>query len=412
MRTLAVKIPGRLIAFCFVAALAANAQSFTTLVIFDGANGDGPYYGSLAQGTNGNFYGTTLTGGNVPTNCSNGFGFDCGTVFEVTPAGTLTTLYTFCSQTNCADGFIPYSGLTLGSDGNFYGTTSGGGANFSGGTIYKITPAGQLTTLYSFCAQTNCTDGSSPEATLLEAKNGDFYGTTERGGTHNQGVVYQITAAGTYKVLYSFCAKTNCTDGANPLAGLMQASNGWLYGTTSSGGAKGAGTVFGITPAGKFQSVHSFGFVDGSSPVSVLVQASNKAIYGTTLTGGLRNDGTVFQMTAAGIKTIYNFCVSQVKCTDGANPSAGLIQGTNGVLYGTTEQGGANFRGNVFGITPGGKLKTMYSFCSQTNCADGGTPLAGVVQASDGTLYGTTYSGGNLSCSTPIGCGVLFSLTQ
>lgn len=413
MRTLtSSRILTALIAFSFMATLVANAQTFTTLATFNGANGDGPYYGSLVQGPNGNFYGTTTTGGDIVTSCSNGLGFDCGTIFELTPGGSLTTLYTFCSQINCADGFVPYSGLTLGSDGNFYGTTSFGGANFTGGTIYKITPAGQFITLHSFCAQLNCPDGSYPIAGPVQASNGNFYGTTLQGGTYNQGVIYQISPAGKYKVVHSFCAQTNCTDGTSTFAGLMQASNGQLYGTTASGGANGAGTVFTITPAGKFRTLHSFAFTDGSSPFSVLVQTSNGAIYGTTLSGGLRNDGTVFQMTATGkLKTIYNFCVAAY-CSDGASPAAGLIAGANGGLYGTTESGGMNLRGNIFEITPSGRLKTIYSFCSQANCADGDTPFAGVVQASDGTLYGTTYLGGDLSCGTPTGCGVVFSLPQ
>lgn len=412
MRTLTSTRIYTVLAFSFLAALVANAQTYTTLATFNGANGDGPYYGALVQGANGNFYGTTTTGGDITTSCSNGQGFDCGTIFELTPGGNLTTIYTFCAQVNCADGLLPYSGLTLGRDGNFYGTTSLGGTLFGEGTIYKVTPTGQLTTLYSFCSQLNCTDGSYPIAGLVQASNGNFYGTTMQGGTYNQGVVFQISPTGTYKVLHSFCAQTNCTDGTAPFAGLMQASNGALYGTTSSGGAHGAGTVFAITPSGKFQTLHSFAFTDGSSPYSVLLQTSNGAIYGTTVYGGLRNDGTVFQMTTAGtLKTIYNFCVAAY-CSDGANPESGLTEGANGGLYGTTQSGGMNLRGNIFEITPTGRLKTIYSFCSQTNCADGNAPLGGVVQASDGTLYGTTYLGGDLNCSPPTGCGVLFSLTQ
>ncbi|HLZ42803.1 MAG TPA: choice-of-anchor tandem repeat GloVer-containing protein [Candidatus Sulfotelmatobacter sp.] len=413
MRTLtSSRIPAALIAFFFIAALVANAQTYTTLTTFNGANGDSPFYVSLVQGANGNFYGTTVTGGDIATSCSNGQGFDCGTVFELTPGGNLTTIYTFCAQDNCADGLLPYSGLTLGRDGNFYGTTSLGGTLFGEGTIYKVTPTGQLTTLYSFCSQLNCTDGSYPIAGVVQASNGNFYGTTLQGGAYNQGVVYQVSPGGTYKVLHSFCALTNCTDGSAPFAGLMQASNGALYGTTSAGGAHGAGTVFAITPSGKFQTLHSFDFTDGSGPTSVLLQTSNGAIYGTTVYGGLRNDGTVFQMTTAGaLKTIYNFCVAAY-CSDGANPAAGLIAGANGGLYGTTQSGGMNLRGNIFEMTPSGRLKTIYSFCSQTNCADGDTPFAAVVQASDGTLYGTTYLGGDLSCEPPTGCGVVFSLTQ
>ncbi len=404
-----LRITVALIAFCLVSGLAASAQAFATLATFDGANGGDPYYASLVQGANGNFYGTTNFGGEATNNCSS-LGFGCGTVFEITPDGTLTTLYQFCSQINCFDGLSPYAGLTLGNDGNFYGTTSGGGANYFGGDIYKVTPTGELTVLYSFCAQLNCTDGYYPYSGLIQARDGNFYGTTAIGGTYNQGVVYQITSTGTYKVLYSFCTQTKCTDGANPFSSLIQASNGRLYGTTLYGGIGGGGTVFSITTTGKLQTVHSFSYTDGSSPYAGLVQASNGSIYGTTSSGGLRNDGTVFLLSPTGkLKTIYNFCVA-ADCTDGANPQAGLVQGSNGELYGTTASGGTHLRGSVFEISQAGKLKTLYSFCSQVNCADGYAPYGGVAQASDGTLYGITYLGGDLNCVLPVGCGTVFSL--
>ncbi len=213
----------------------AKARSFTqdltTVLDFDGANGALPYFASLIQGADGNLYGTTEGGGT----------FDQGNVFQVTPGGTLTTLYTFCSQTNCTDGAEPFAGLVQASNGKFYGTTTEGGANGAAGTVFEITSGGQLTTLYNFCSQPDCADGVFNEAPLVQANNGNLYGTTAGGGADGEGTVFEMTPAGQLTTLYSFCSQANCSDGANPYAGLLQASNGNLYGTTAGGGASGAG---------------------------------------------------------------------------------------------------------------------------------------------------------------------------
>src|ERR1022692_4823686 len=260
----------------------------------------------------------------------------CATTAIAQPAQTLTTLYSFCSQSGCPDGSDPIAGLVQATNGDLYGTTAKGGAN-GGGTVFKITPGGTLTTLYSFCSQTNCMDGVEPYAGLVQAANGDLYGTTVAGGANGYGTVFKITPGGTLTMVYSFCSQTNCADGAYPEAGLVQAANGDLYGTTPQGGANRGGTIFKITPGG-------------------------------TLT------------------TLYSFCF-QSGCTDGSTPFAGLVQAANGDLYGTTFYGGSG--GTVFKITPGGTLTTLYNFCSQTNCTDGDQPFAGLVQAANGDLYGT-----------------------
>ena len=322
------------------AAITLRAQTFTTLHSFDRADGGFPSAG-LVQATNGNLYGTTREGGYTANGSAE------GTIFKITPGGTLTTLYKFCLESGCTNGSWPYAGLVQATNGNFYGTTNQGGANGQG-TVFKITPGGTLTTLYSLCSQTNCTDGADPEAGLVQAANGDLYGTTERGGSiNNGGTVFRITPGGTLTTLYSFCSQSGCADGADP-DGLVQDTNGDFYGTTSSGGANGYGTVFKIAPSG-------------------------------TLT------------------TLYSFC-TQSGCPDGANPYAGLVQANDGNLYGTTTFGGANagggYAGTVFRITPGGTLTTLYSFCSQTNCADGAGPFDGLVQDTNGDFYGTTYGGG------------------
>jgi uncharacterized repeat protein (TIGR03803 family) len=386
-------------AFCVVATISLSAQTLTTLVSFDGSNGEDPYFASLVQNTNGNIYGTTLQGG----------ANSLGTIFQVTAEGEFSTLYNFCSVGSCADGITPFAGLAHDDEGNLYGTTYSGGANFQG-TVFKITPEGVLTTLYSFCSQTNCADGSAPYSTPLYLA-GDVYGTTSGGGANGAGTIFKVTPEGQLTTLYSFCSQPNCADGYFIYSAALIEANGKLWGTTQQGGANGFGTVFSISTAGKFTSVHSFNTIDGSAPWGGLVHAANGDFYGTTSEGGARDDGTVFKMTAAGkLTTIYNFCAA-TDCPDGVAPLAGLTLGSNGDFYGTTADGGANFLGTLFEITPAGKLTTLYSFCSKTDCIDGESPYAGVVEGTDGKIYGTTYGGGDLSCASPSGCGTVFSFT-
>ncbi|MFY9980818.1 MAG: choice-of-anchor tandem repeat GloVer-containing protein [Candidatus Sulfotelmatobacter sp.] len=361
---------------------AAGSEALTNISNFDGANGAFPYYVSLAQGTDGNLYGTTWSGG--PS--------EQGTVFQVTTAGTLTTLYTFCSQTNCADGAEPFSGVMQATNGNFYGTTSQGGANGGGGTIFEVA-GGQLTTLYSFCSQPGCSDGNYSQAPLLQASNGNLYGTTASGGANGVGNVFEITLAGQLTSLYSFCSQPGCTDGSTPYAGLVQAANGNLYGTTLEGGANGYGTIFEITPAGQLTTLYSFcsqtDCTDGLQPSAGLVQGSDGNFYGTTYGGGANGTGTIFEITLAGqLTTLYSFC-SQTNCADGSFPLAGLVQ-VGGNFYGTTVGGGSDY-GTVFEITSAGQLTTLYTF----SLIDGGLPEGGLVQASNGNLYGLTLFGGN-----------------
>ncbi len=361
------------------AAVVARAQTFNSLLSFQGTDGAFPYYVSLVQGENGNLYGTTAGYGEPITN-----GY--GNVFEITPTGTLTALYSFCSETNCTDGKEPMAGLVQATNGNFYGTTSRGGAN-GYGTVFQVTPSGKLTTLYSFCLQTGCTDGEYPEAALLQAANGYFYGTTLYGGANGYGTVFEITPAGKLNTLHSF----EYSDGASPYAGVIQARNGNFYGTTSQGGANGNyGTVFEITPAGTLTTLYSFcsqtNCADGESPYGGLVQATNGNLYGTTVQGGANSEGTVFEITAAGkFTTLHSF-----DSTDGEYPYAGLVQATDGNFYGTTYAGGASFYGTVFEITPAGELTTLHSF----DDTDGSAPFAGMVQATRGSFYGVTFEGG------------------
>jgi uncharacterized repeat protein (TIGR03803 family) len=396
-------------------ATVAPAQTLTTLFSFDNFNGEDPV--ALVQGVDGNFYGTTAGGG---VNCAP---YGCGTVFKMSPSGNLTVLYNFCSQPSCADGMYPYAGMIQATDGNFYGTTSQGGSNLHAGTIFRITPAGNFTMIYSFCSQTNCTDGNYPTGGLIQGADKYLYGTTFDGGQGDAqycdgacGTVFKISLDGTFTSIHRFTGYN--LEGSSPNAALVQAKNGNFYGTTQYGGAYdnctfgyGCGTVFEITPNGKLTTLHSFAGrpADGAMPYAGLASTAGRMLFGTTSTGGANDQGTVFKVTPMGdLQTIYNFC-SEPNCTDGFMPEAGLVLAA-GSLYGTA-QGGAYASGLVFNLTPEDALVPLYSFCSEgyPQCPDGDFP-EGMFQATNGAFYGTTSEGGDLSCDSPYGCGTVFRL--
>ena len=385
------------VTFLIVLTIYSPAQTLTTLLNFnitDGANPQSP----LVQGVDGNLYGTTVFGGQGDGPCSSG-NEGCGTIFKISSDGTLTTLYSFCTDGTCQDGASPLGSLVLAVDGNFYGTTSAGGS-YGDGTVFKITPAGVLTTLYNFG-----TDGGFPQAGLVQASDGNFYGTTKWGGAHGSGIVFRITPAGTFTDLYAFCSQAGCVDGGLPSGALMQANDGNLYGTTESSGAGNAGTIFRITLGGTFTTMHAFGGDEGGLPVSGLIQGTDGNLYGTTPWGG-DGSGAVFKMTLSGsVTALHGFAGYP---TDGASPEAPLIQATDGNFYGTTSMGGAHDDGTVFQITLAGALTTLYSFCSQQNCMDGSTPNAAVVQDTNGLFYGTTRDPTNCYPT----CGTVFSLNM
>jgi len=342
----------------------------TTLHSFVGQPLDGrrPYAG-LIQGSDGNFYGTTLYGGTT----------DRGTVFKITLSGAFTLLYSFAGS----DGWYPYAGLIQGSDGNFYGTTYFGGAGtttFGNGTVFKITLSGAFTSLYSFAGS----DGARPLAGLIQGRDGNFYGTTTNGGAAGTGTVFKITLSGAFTSLYSFAGG----DGANPYAGLIQGSDGNFYGTTAHGGATNQGTVFKMDSSGATTTLHSFAGSDGATTFTGLIQGSDGNFYGTTTNGGANSNGTVFKMDSSGaVTTLHSFALS-----DGAYPFAGLIQGRDGNFYGTTILGGATNQGTAFKMDSSGAVTTLHSFAGQP--LDGANPFAGLIQGRDGNFYGTTQTGG------------------
>ena len=390
------------ILLCAATAIAAPAQTFNTLVNFDGTNG-GNSTASLVQGPDGSLYGTSTSGGT----------YGGGTVFKLTQAGVLTTLYNFCSESECADGRYPEGALALGTDGNFYGTTLQGANNICGcGTLFKITPEGRLTTIHRF----DGTDGSNPVAGLIQAFDDSFYGTTVAGGANGEGTLFKITQDGALTTLYAFCAQPMCSDGDQPTGTLVQGVDGSFYGTTGFGGlgnscsfieAPGCGTVFRITPEGKLTTLHSFcetDCSDGAIPWAGLLLARDGNFYGVTPQGGNGIGGTVFKITSNGkLTTIYSFsCMPG--CGDGGSPFGQLVQGTDSALYGTTGGGGAYGDGTIFRLTARDSLTTLHNF----NGTDGDSPFSGLLQATSGIFYGTTFQGDSDACGN--GCGTLYSL--
>ncbi len=349
--------------------------ALSTLHSFCPQNGclDGAYpQEELIQASDGFLYGATPTGGGGP-GC--GIRDICGTVFKISSDCAFTKLYGFCSDGACADGRAPLAALVQAADGNLYGTTLYGGnlgvcpalLTNGCGTIFKITPAGSLTTLHRFgldcsSAGVNCADGEKPSAPLIQASDGNLYGTTLYGGgtaacTYSEGcgTIFKITPAGDFATVYMFCSESNCEDGSFPKGALVRAEDGDIYGTTAGGGAHGVGEVFKITTGGAFSLVYSFGTQsgDGQGPAVGLIQSSSGAFYGVTQGGGSNGFGTVFKLALGGtLTTLYNFC-SDSGCADGKYPTTGLIQGSDGNLYGTIPNGGGSGYGIAFRVITG-----------------------------------------------------------
>jgi uncharacterized repeat protein (TIGR03803 family) len=332
-------------------------------------------------------------------------------------------LYSFSGDfglPSSTDGALPQSAVIQGSDGNFYGVTAQGGAN-NVGSVIKITPAGVESVLYSFSGGgvvSGSEDGAYPEAALVEGTDGNFYGTTYGGGTYELGTVFKFTTnTGVESVLHSFSGRggiAGVNDGAEPRSALIRGSNGNFYGTTIQGGATGqnpvgggSGTVFEINMAGDESIFYSFtggvGSHDGLAPYAALLLGSDGNFYGTTWMGGAFGLGTVFRLTAGGAETVlYSFCAGGIEdgCADGSSPQSAMIQGSDGNYYGTARSGGAYRAGDIFKVTPDGDLSVLYSFSGDgeiPGSTDGDDPVSGLIEGSDGNLYGTTNLGGTYS---------------
>jgi uncharacterized repeat protein (TIGR03803 family) len=359
--------------FLVTMAIAAPAQTVSTIYKF--SNGTNPNLpaGVMAQGQDGNFYGITLSGGSSA---------NLGAIYKMTSKGVLTNLHPMAQSdgTTC-------SGLTLGTDGDFYGTCHNGGAN-DYGTLFKVTSAGALTVLHNFAVQGSTSDGCEPLAPPIQATNGDFYGTTSFCGTNNYGTVYKLTLAGAYSLLYSFQGPPN--DTLLPL-GLIEGTNGELWGL-GNGWIISDGGVFKITLAGKESLVYAFkGNPDGAGPYTNLIQGSNGDFYGTTEEGGSAQEGTIFEVTAGGKETVLYSFPNQL---DGAYPTLPLTQGPDGLLYGAATDcaGGGCAQAGLFDITTKGAYKNLYLY--PLVCSNCGQPEAPLLLSTNGTFYSTTEQGG------------------
>ena len=372
----------------------AHAQTFSVVYNFGSVDGDPLqqfYTGVIAQGRDGNLYSGSSAGGD----------YFRGAAYKFTPAGVLTTLYSFSDGT---DGSEPYGGLSLGNDGNFYGTSYSGG--FGGapyGTVFKVTSTGGYKLLYTF---TDGADGALPSSPPIQGTDGNFYGTTCAGcngpAAAGGGSIYKITPSGTFTTLFS-CDGIYCWEPRGP---LVQGTDGNFYGTSTYAGTSGLGNIFKITPTGKIAVLYDFDNTHGELPIAGLVLGSDGNFYGTAVDGGSTGYGVAFRVTPAGKLTVLH---NMNGTTDGSAPFGGLVQGTDGNFYGANAYGGVNNDGTLFEITPTGKFSVLHSF----DGTDGQFPYSTVMQHTNGAIYGGTQLGGTgtVNCSSG-NCGVLYSWTS
>jgi uncharacterized repeat protein (TIGR03803 family) len=372
-----------ILTFAFVGMTSAFAQIPTTIYTFNVVTGDVAVptaYGTAVQGRDGNIYGTT----------GSGAAHGAGGIYVVTPAGNESVLFSFpATSISCQPG------ITLGNDGNFYGSCYAGGLH-GYGLLYQVTPTGTYTDLYDFTNTGG--DGGNPNGPPVPAKDGNLYGPTTNGGTVGVGTIYKISPTGTVSILYSFLGGAV---GSNPNASLMQGKDGNLYGSTTNAGINGAGTIFKITTKGKLTLLHTFDSTDGTQPDSALVQGTDGNFYGTALQGGANNDGVVYKITATGKFTLLH---SFNPPTDGTFSYAGMIQGTDGSFYGTTNAYGG-FLDTIYKVTLKGVYSNVYQF-DGTNSTIGISAANALVQNTNGLLYGAT----SFSSSNTGGNGTVYTL--
>ena len=383
----------------------------TVLHSFSGApDGANPAAGLVD--VKGMLYGTTYYGGAAT---------DGGTLFVVDPGtGAETVPHAFCSKfkgNTCENGGHPDgehpNGSLINVKGRLYGTTAHGGA-YNDGTVFAFDPkTAKEKVIYSFGTQGGYIDGQVPDGSLIDV-NGTLYGTTQFGGTAGTGTVFALDpATGVETVLYSFCSQENCTDGAEPAAGLIDV-DGTVYGVTSGGGAYRYGTVFALDPNTGVETVlYSFcsqqNCTDGEEPVAGLIDVGG-TLYGTTIYGGVSYGGTVFSLDPnTGAETVLHSFDDSTRDRDGCYPEAGLVD-RNGTLFGTTTRCGIHHDGGtVFALDPNtGAEKVLYSFCGKENCTDGANPSTSLIDVRS-TLYGTTYDGG---IDGTYGLGTVFAVSR
>lgn len=383
------------LALCLSATIGpADAAKFKVLYSFKGTDGSAPWSTPILDAT-GNLYGTTASGGGS------------GVVYELEADGTERTVYSFAEGNG---GYQP-NGVILDSEGNLWGTTSAGGdGNVGCGVVFKITPGGTESDVYSFNGEPN--DGCGP-FNILTPDGRKYYGTTVVGGRSDNGTVFKITAAGSETLLRSFQAGR---DGDYPFAALVLGTHGKLFGTTDYGGKKtDAGTVFEVTRNGNKKVLYAFGGSpsDGAVPAGGVIEDASGNLFGTTMSGGRKGGylnngcGIVYELSPNGVETILHFFAGGEN--DGASPQAGLIEDASGNLYGTTQVGGGRSNclgaegcGTVFKIAPDGSETILHKFNEAT---DGSVPQAGLVSDASGNLYGAALGGGKY------GYGTVFEIT-
>ncbi len=359
------------------------AQTYTDLYNLGSNSGDPAnpgWIGLFTQGRDGNLYSTATDGGLNAV----------GAAFKLTPSGTMTA---WSFDSNGSDSYYPYSGLTLGTDGNFYGTTYAGGSA-GAGTVFKVTASGKITTLYSF-GGFNCCAYAAP----IQGLDGNYYGTTSDGGGEVFGTVYKMTPSGKVTFIYTFGGTVRY-----PMA-LTLGTDGNFYGTFNGGeGTSQYGGVFKITPGGKFTVLYNFtGTPDGQTPKGAIIQASDGNFYGTTAAGGANGFGSIYKMTPAGALTILHSFSEDDGL--GIHPLAGLVQATDGKFYGVAASNTSS--GVLFQITSTGKYKVLVNLTNTSGKFPGANPQVALFQNTNGTLYGDTYGGGTGKLCF---CGVLYSL--
>ncbi len=362
----------------------------TTLAALDATTGMAPEAPLVAAG-GGTFLGTGTTGG------AGGF----GTVFQVSPAGDVTVLAHFTGTAGAVKGAVP-GGLLAHTDGNIYGVTAAGGAG-GAGTVFKMTPAGAVTTLVEFTGTAGAAKGAEPVGPLV-ASGVNLYGVTKRGGAADSGVIYRVTPAGAVTTLAEFTGTAGARPGASPAGPLLLHSDGALYGTTEFGGAEDFGTAFKVTTAGAFTSLHAFADASGSQPAGTLVQGADGALRGVTSGGGADGWGTLFRLTTAGAHTVLAAFTGESGDTPGASPRGGLTARGDGSWLGTTSAGGPGNMGTVFTASAAGVVATLATLSLPT----GWTPSGAPVGDGEGNFLlplaeGGTGGGGVLARVTPTG---------
>jgi uncharacterized repeat protein (TIGR03803 family) len=358
-----------------IRSMPAQAQTLTVLHSFTSSpnspNGDFPQ--ALYRDKKGNLYGVTYVGGTSGV----------GTVFKVDTAGIETVLHSFDS----IGPEMPTAGLTMDKAGNLYGTTFFFGPQGCCGAVFKLDPSGNFVVLHHFSGQP---DGDSPGSTLVMDKRGNFYGTTQYGGSSNLGTIFKLDSSGHETLLHSFTG----SDGQWPfISDLVMDKEGNLYGATFAGGSAGQGTVFKLDSAGNESVLHSFAWPDSAYPDGLVMDKEGN-LYGTTFAGGSADVGTVFKLDTAGNETVLH---TFSNTPDGAQPRGALAMDKMGNLFGTTYQGGSFGHGTVFEVDTSSKETIVHNF---GDTPDGEFPFAGLIIDKKGSVYGTTQFGGDFGYGT------------